>query len=237
MASGLNIVLIGPPGAGKSTQAKAIGAKYGLPHLSTGNMLRDAIAKGGDLGEALRDIVASGAMAPEFLMVKMISERLAQPDCKDGFVLDGFPRNKQQAELLNQILKKQGRALDSVIEIQVSDENVERRICGRFQCRECDAGYHVEYNRPANDNECDDCGAENSFVKRSDDAPAVVYKRLALYKQLTEKTLLFYKQANILDTVDGNFAPDEIKRDIFKILDRKMTPPQKPKGPSPKNRR
>lgn len=238
MKKGLNIILIGPPGAGKSTQAHAITERYGLPHLSTGDMVRSAISKGGVLAGKLKPYVDQGKIAPEGLIADMIESRISAPDCQNGFILDGFPRTLKQAKILNRILEKQNSCLDTVIEIGVNDDNVMRRICGRFSCGECDAGYHKEYKQPVTADECDDCGAEGAFVKRSDDRPEVVKNRLTLYKNETGKLLPFYDRAGLLNTVDGNAPPQQIKDQIFKILDKKQSLKRQPvKGGAPRKRR
>ena len=222
MANGLNIVLVGPPGAGKSTQARAITQKYGLVQLSTGDMVRDAISKGGKTGHALQQAVSKGEMAPEHLILELITARLSQPDCQSGFILDGFPRNHAQADMLQTLLRSQGRSLDTVIEIDVSDKNVIKRICGRFSCSDCDTVYHKDFKQPQKTNECDDCHAVDSFVRRSDDTEKVVTRRLAIYKSRTRSILPYYQAKGLLKTVDGNETPHNIQQQIFKILDEKL---------------
>ena len=223
MKRAVNIIIMGPPGAGKSTQAKAIAARYDLASLSTGDMVRNEIKKGGELGEELRQIVARGDMAPESLMYRLVESSVSDIPKSQGFILDGFPRDEKQAIWFDDFLQSQGRKIDTAVEIAVDDENVVKRICGRFSCKECDAGYHKDFKQPKEENECDDCGAVDSFHKRVDDSEDVVRNRVKIYKELTAGVLALYKKTGRLVTVNGNGDADMIEKDIKTLLDKKLS--------------
>ncbi len=215
----LNIILIGPPGAGKGTQARKIEERYGAVQLSTGDMLRETIKGGGELGEDLKKILDSGQLVPDELMIEMISKRIQMPDCEHGFILDGFPRTVTQAKSLEKMLEDANKKLDAVIKIDVDEEDLVERITGRFTCGECGEGYHDIFKKPAKANVCDNCGAVDSFKRRSDDNEDAIRTRLKAYHGQTAPILPFYKEKGMLKTVDGRESMESVTAQIFTILD------------------
>tara|TARA_B100000686_G_scaffold210575_1_gene217352 strand:+ start:1922 stop:2608 length:687 start_codon:yes stop_codon:yes gene_type:complete len=220
---GLNLILIGPPGAGKGTQARKIQQRYGAVQLSTGDMLRDTIKKGGELGDDLKKILDSGQLVPDEMMIEMLQGRLQLPDCQKGFILDGFPRTVTQAKALEKMLETIDQKLDAVIRIEVDEEDLVERICGRFTCAKCGEGYHDKFKRPDVENVCDNCGAVDSFKRRTDDTPDTVKSRLKAYHDQTAPILPFYKETGLLRTVDGRESMDDVTVQMFAILDEENT--------------
>jgi len=198
----MKLILLGPPGAGKGTQAKRLEEKYGIVHLSTGDMLREAIASGSDLGKEVKEIVEKGALVPDAIIIQMIEARIAAPDCSKGFILDGFPRTVAQAEALDVMLTGKRLHIDHVIELAVEDAPLVKRISGRFSCAACGAGYHDEFKRPASEGVCDACGGK-AFNRRKDDNPETVKARLEAYHGQTAPILPYYREKGVLVTVDG----------------------------------
>jgi adenylate kinase len=213
----MNIVLLGPPGSGKGTQAKRIEANRGLLQLSTGDMLRAAVASGSELGRRVKGIMAAGQLVPDDVIVDMIAERTARPDCRHGFVLDGFPRTVPQAQALDEMLGKRGLELDHVIEIAVDEATLVDRLSGRFTCRCCGASYHERHHRPRLEGVCDVCGARE-FIHRPDDEPEAVKARFEVYRRQTAPLMPYYQQRAIFRAVDGNARMDEVTRRIEAIL-------------------
>lgn len=198
----LNIILIGPPGAGKGTQAKLLEQAYQIVQISTGDMLRARIAKGDAFGQELKEKVTIGSYIADEIMVKMIDERINEPDCKNGFILDGFPRTVGQAEALDKMLMAQSKALNAVIELKVDEEALVERIVGRFSCAKCGASYHPKLNPTKVDGVCDNCGS-TEFACRTDDTEEVLRDRLKVFKDQTAPILPYYASKGLLKQVDG----------------------------------
>ncbi len=213
----MNIILLGPPGAGKGTQAKRLERAHDMVQLSTGDMLREAVAAGSELGRQAKKIMDAGELVPDELMIRMISERIDQPDCRRGFILDGFPRTARQAEALDGMLEKKGLRLDSVIEMKVDEEALVERITGRFTCAACGAGYHDTFQRPKAGGVCDLCGG-TEFVRRADDNEETVRTRLEAYRAQTAPILPYYDQKGLLRVVDGMASIDEVTGQIEAML-------------------
>jgi adenylate kinase len=213
----MKLILLGPPGAGKGTQAQELERRHNLVQLSTGDMLRATIGSGSDLGKEIKAIVDSGALVPDEIMIRMISERIAQPDCANGFILDGFPRTTAQAEALDTMLAEKDMKLDHVIEMAVNADVLAERIGGRFSCAKCGAGYHDEFQQTKVDGICDHCGS-TEFSRRSDDKPETVKARLQAYEKQTAPLLPYYREKELLKTVDAMAEIDEVTRQLEGIL-------------------
>lgn len=213
----MNLILFGPPGAGKGTQADYLAKDYGYAKLSTGDMLRAAVASGSELGKKAKDIMAAGQLVPDELMINLIRDRIRQADCAKGFILDGFPRTEAQAQALDEMLKAENKALDHVIELKVDDQKLVERIVGRFSCAKCGAGYHDTFKKPVTAGRCDECG-NTEFSRREDDKAETVTKRLESYHRQTAPLLPYYNKVGVLTTVDGMADIDEVTRQIEKVL-------------------
>ena len=212
----MKLVMLGAPGAGKGTQAKMIAAKYGIPHISTGDIFRANIKNGTELGEKAKQYMDQGLLVPDELTLALIMDRFAQDDCANGYVLDGFPRTIAQAEALTASLKEQGDALDYAIDVDVPDENIVERMGGIRACVNCGGTYHVLFNPPQKSGICDLCGGELSI--RKDDLPETVKKRLAVYHEQTQPLIDYYNAEGILKTVDGTVDVNEVFAAITEIL-------------------
>jgi adenylate kinase len=215
----MNVILLGPPGAGKGTQAKRIEERHGLIQLATGDMLRSAIVAGTEIGRKAKPIMDAGQLVPDDVLIAMIAERIVAPDCRNGFILDGFPRTVRQAEALDAMLEAHRRRLDHVIEMKVDDAALVDRITGRFTCTRCGASYHDRYKQPRVPGVCDVCG-DTTFSRRADDTAETIKARLAAYHAQTAPILPYYRQKGILETVDGMAEIDEVTRQIEVILQR-----------------
>jgi adenylate kinase len=213
----MNLILLGPPGSGKGTQAKRIEQNRGIRHLATGDMLRAATASGSELGRRVKGIMDSGQLVPDDVIIDMIAARIGEPDCRAGFVLDGFPRTVPQARALDDMLVEHARGLDHVIQIQVDEAALIDRLAGRFTCAQCGASYHERYNRPRIKGVCDVCGCRE-FVYRSDDRPEAVQARFEVYRRQTEPILPYYRARAMLSIVDGMAGIDAVTRQIEEIL-------------------
>ena len=212
------LILLGPPGAGKGTQARRLEDRRGAPQLSTGDMLRAAVVADSEIGREAKAVMEAGQLVPDQTMVRMIAERIDQPDCRDGFILDGFPRTTAQAEALDAMLADKGRTLSAVIEIRVDDRLMVERVTGRFTCAECGAGYHDSFKPTAVAGVCDACGAKR-FDRRADDTAETVKARLEAYHLQTAPLLDYYGQKGIAGDVDGMAPIDEVTRQICSVLD------------------
>ena len=210
------IIMLGAPGAGKGTQAKQIAAKYGIPHISTGDIFRANIKNGTELGKKAKEYMDQGLLVPDELTCDLVMDRISQEDCKDGFVLDGFPRTIPQAEALDAALEKKGDKMDYAIDIEVEDENIIRRMSGRRACLNCGATYHVVTIPPKKEGICDVCGSE--LVLRDDDQPETVKKRLDVYHEQTQPLIDYYKKQNILKSVNGMEPMETVFTNIVAIL-------------------
>ena len=193
----MNLILLGAPGAGKGTQAEVIAEHLSIPTISTGNIIREALKSGTEMGRKAKEYMDAGKLVPDDIVIGIIQERLAQPDCAGGFILDGFPRTIPQAEALDRM----GLVIDRVIDIEVADETIARRVSGRRVCPACGASYHVDYKRPAVENVCDRCG--DTLVQRKDDHPDTVRERLRVYHEQTEPLKGYYAQSGKLYIVEG----------------------------------
>lgn len=213
----INLILIGPPGAGKGTQAKILEKEFDIVQISTGDMLRARQTKGDAFAEEIKAILAEGKYVSDDAMIKMIDERINEDDCKNGFILDGFPRTVAQAEALDKMLAEQGKKLRAVIELKVDEEALVERITGRFSCAKCGASYHKTFNKPKVEGVCDVCGS-TEFVCRTDDNEETLRKRLATHNQLTGPILPYYSAKNMLQQVDGMADVDHVAAAIKEIV-------------------
>ena len=212
----MRLIFIGPPGSGKGTQAKQLAAAHGVPHISTGDMLREAVAEGTELGREAAPIMAAGGLVPDDLMVGIIRDRLAKPDAAPGFILDGFPRTVVQAEKLDALVAGNGGEPLRVLQLLVPDEAIVRRIVLRRSCSQCGAIYHLENNPPANDSVCDRCGAQ--VIARPDDNESAVRKRLDAFHKQTIPVVAHYQGKSVLYAVDGIGPIDVVFERIEKAL-------------------
>lgn len=213
----MKVIFFGPPGCGKGTQAQRLHDRLGLPHLSTGDMLRAAIGAGTEVGRRAKAIMEAGELVPDEVVIGIIAERVEQPDCADGFMLDGFPRNVPQADALEALLAGRGMAVDRVIEIQVDDEILVRRVAGRFTCAACGAGYHDEFQPTKTAGTCDQCG-ESEFIRRPDDNAETMRARLKTYHDQTAPLLPYYRDKGLLSSVDGMASVDDVADQIAAAL-------------------
>jgi adenylate kinase len=213
----MNIILLGPPGAGKGTQAQRLQKELGMVQLSTGDMLRAAVKSGSPVGLKAKDIMEAGHLVPDDLIVGLIESRIREPDCAKGFILDGFPRTVAQAEALDAMLAKSGTKLDKVIEMEVDEAALIERVVGRFTCAKCGTGYHDKFKRPKVDGVCDVCGSK-LFIRREDDNAETMKTRMAAYRAQTEPLLPYYSAKGILKKVDGMAGMDEVYRQIRAVL-------------------
>ena len=212
----MKIIMLGAPGAGKGTQAKMIADKYGVPHISTGDIFRANMKNGTELGMEAKKYMDQGLLVPDELTVRILLDRVAQDDCKNGYVLDGFPRTIPQAEVLDSELTKLGDHIDYAINVDVPDENIVKRMSGRRACLTCGATYHIEHVPPKKEGICDVCGSE--LVLRDDDKPETVKNRLNVYHEQTQPLIDFYTEKGVLKTVDGTVPMEEVFAAITAIL-------------------
>lgn len=214
----MKMILIGPPGAGKGTQASRLKEKFNVVHISTGDLFRAHIKNNTPLGQQVSGILKEGKLVPDDITIKMISERLDQPDAKNGFILDGFPRSIAQAEALEKMLEEKNIMLDAVVQMEVDDAKLIDRIAGRFTCAACNEGYHDTAKKPKDPHACDKCGAVDKFTRREDDNAEAVRKRLEVYHSQTTPILPFYESKGVLKRVDGMASMDEVTAQIESVL-------------------
>ena len=212
----MKIVLLGPPGAGKGTQAKSISNRYSIPHISTGDIFRKNISENTPLGIEAKSYMDNGQLVPDEVTINMVKDRLQQDDCKNGYLLDGFPRTVHQAEALDNFLTEREESIDTALLIEVPKEFILERMTGRRVCPSCGASYHIKFNPPANDGKCDLCGSD--VIQRKDDTEETVKERLAVYENQTQPLIDFYKNKKQLSVVDGTQAINEVFESICKIL-------------------
>ena len=212
----MKIIMLGAPGAGKGTQAKMIAEKYSIPHISTGDIFRANIKNGTELGKKAKSFVDKGQKVPDELTLDLIMDRFKEDDCKNGYVLDGFPRTIPQAEALDEALKANGEKVDFAIDIDVPDENIVRRMGGRRACVNCGATYHIVYSPTKVEGKCDKCGEE--LIVRDDDKPETVLSRLEVYHNQTQPLIDYYNEQGILKSVDGTIDMKDVFNEIVKIL-------------------
>ena len=213
----MNLILLGPPGAGKGTQAKLLEEKRKLKQLSTGDMLRGAVAAGTDMGKKAKAIMDRGDLVSDEIVVSIISERLESPDVKPGFILDGFPRNTAQAKALDAMLMDKGLKLDAVIEMKVDDEALIERLTGRYTCAQCGKGYHDKFEKPRKAGVCDVCGSV-AFIRRAHDNEETVRSRLGIYNKQTAPLVEYYGRKGVLHSVDGMADIAQVTRQIDRVL-------------------
>lgn len=214
---GKRIILMGPPGGGKGTQARVLQDMFGIVQLSTGDMLRAAVKAGTEVGLKAKAIMEAGALVPDEVMVGVIKARIAEPDCAGGFILDGFPRTIPQAEALDAMLDDMYMGLDAVIEVRVPDEMIVERITGRYACAKCGAGYHDTFQKPKVAGVCDACGS-TEFIRRKDDTADTVATRLLAYHQQTAPLLPYYAERGLLKTIDGAAAIEDVTRQLVEAV-------------------
>ena len=212
----MKIIMLGAPGAGKGTQAKKIAEKYHIPHISTGDIFRANIKNGTELGKKAKTYMDQGLLVPDELTVDLVIDRVGQDDCKDGYILDGFPRTIPQAECLDAALERRGEKVDFAIDVEVPDENIVNRMSGRRACVGCGATYHIKYNPTKVDGVCDACGEK--LVLRDDDKPETVQKRLGVYHDQTQPLIDYYTKSGVLKEVDGTVDMEDVFQAIVEIL-------------------
>jgi adenylate kinase len=212
----MNIILIGPPGSGKGTQAKLLEDKYDLKQLSSGDMLRAAVAEGSEIGKKAKSYMEAGELVPDELVVEIVTDQIEKADGK-GFILDGFPRNVHQAEVLDKMLKENGREIDRVPVIEVDDDLLVERIAGRFTCANCGEGYHDKFKQPKAEGVCDKCGG-TEFIRRPDDNPDTVRNRLEVYHEQTKPLIDYYDEQGKVRMIDGEQAIDEVTKDLERAM-------------------
>jgi len=212
----MKIIMLGAPGAGKGTQAKKIAAKYEIPHISTGDIFRANIKEGTELGKKAKSFIDQGLLVPDEVTIGMLLDWIHEADCKNGYILDGFPRTITQAESLTEALAANGEAIDFALNVDVPDANIVNRMAGRRACLKCGATYHIQFAAPKKEGICDKCGSE--LVLRDDDKPETVQKRLEIYHDQTHPLIEYYEKKGVLHTVDGTQTMEDVFKNITDIL-------------------
>lgn len=210
------IILFGPPGAGKGTQAAKISNKYGIPHIATGDIFREAISRGSEIGKKAEECLKRGDLVPDEIVNSIVRERISMEDCEEGFILDGYPRTIGQAQALDEMLSEMNKKVDVVINIEVSDDNIIRRLSYRRICKICGAVYHLITNPPRMDEICDKCGGP--LYQREDDREDVIRNRLKVYRERTKPLISYYESKGILYNVNGNLSIEEVWRQIEEAI-------------------
>jgi len=212
----MKLILLGPPGAGKGTQAKMLTERFGIPQISTGDILRAAVKEGTPMGVKAKSFMDAGALVPDEVVIGIVRERLQKDDCGQGFILDGFPRTVAQADALKDALKELGRDLDAVVSLEVDSEALVERLTGRRTCRQCGKGYHVKFDPPAVADRCDVCGGE--LYQRDDDQEATIRNRLDVYNRQTAPLVTYYREAGLLAPIDGMMEMSAVQEKILAVL-------------------
>jgi len=215
----LNVILLGPPGAGKGTQSKKIQERLKVPQISTGDMLRAARAAKTPLGLQAEGFMREGKLVPDELIIRLVEERLTQDDTQGGYILDGFPRTVAQAKALKESLKRKNGRIDRVVNIEVDEEELVRRLTGRRQCENCNQGYHLLFAPPKKEGICDRCGGK--LFQRDDDKEETIRERLKVYKEMTEPLIAFYRNEGLLETVSGAGSVEQIFDSMIRVLEKK----------------
>lgn len=208
--------MLGAPGAGKGTQADLLAKEYAIPHISTGDIFRANIKNGTELGKKAKGYMDQGLLVPDSLVVDLVIDRIHEDDCKDGYILDGFPRTIPQAEALDEALEKEGESIDAAVDIEVPDENIVKRMSGRRACLKCGATYHIVYNPPRAEGKCDNCGSD--LVQRDDDKPETVQNRLSVYHKETQPLIDYYQKKGLVRVIDGTKDLDAVFAEIQSVL-------------------
>ncbi|MCS7279603.1 MAG: adenylate kinase [Thermodesulfobacteriaceae bacterium] len=212
----MNIIFLGPPGAGKGTQAKVLIDRFNIPQISTGDMLRENVAKGTELGMKAKEYMEKGQLVPDEIILGMVKDRLSQADAQKGFILDGFPRTVAQAEALDKMLSEMGKKIEYVLALMVPDEDLVIRLTGRRTCKKCGMMYHIKFKPPKEEGKCDTCGGE--LYQRPDDNEETVRNRLKVYHESTAPLLDYYKKKGVLFEIDGSKSIEEITKQLLEIL-------------------
>jgi adenylate kinase len=215
----MRIIFLGPPGAGKGTQAKMLIERYGIPQISTGDILRAAVKEGTPMGKKAKEYMDAGKLVPDEVVIGIMQDRLKEPDCSKGFILDGFPRTVAQAEALEKMLKELNMPINKVLALNVPDEVLLERLTGRRTCKSCGQMYHIKFDPPKKENVCDKCGGE--LFQRDDDKEETIKNRLSVYHAQTAPLLDFYGSKGLVEKIDGTKSPDEIFNAIIKVLEGK----------------
>ncbi len=210
------MIFLGAPGVGKGTQADIFAKELGIPHISTGDILREAVARGTELGLVAKGYMEKGELVPDEIVIGIIQERISEPDCKKGCIFDGFPRTVTQAAALDKVLAKSNKKIDYVINIEVDEEEIVRRLSGRRSCAKCGRIYHLLYSPPVKDGICNDCGGE--LYQRDDDREEVIRNRLRVYNQETVPLISYYRKKSVLRNVEGKNSVEEVTQEIERVL-------------------